>query len=244
VCAAILFVASWLPVPPAGAAAPDDDAPVPEAADDPPRPDQPRAGEAIDDDLLESPNSESKDFVEQALDHLERAFDGMQTARRRIAQEDTGTETQQTQERVVKELEELLALVKKQQNRGQRPQPNQPDNNQPQPEPDRRKSPKGENEPQNSGSNKNSDKNNGSPNDRRNEGKSAESQERTDAARTPTAEQARRLQAIKDVWGHLPPHVREAMLNSVSEKYLPKYEDLVKKYYEDLAEKNRKHNGK
>ena len=48
-------------------------------------------------------------------------------------------------------------------------------------------------------------------------------------------------QAVKDV-GHLPPHIREAMLNSVSEKYLPKYEDLVKKYYEDLAEKSRKHN--
>jgi aspartate aminotransferase-like enzyme len=53
---------------------------------------------------------------------------------------------------------------------------------------------------------------------------------------------------IKDVWGHLPPHVREAMLNSMSEKYLPKYEELVKKYYEALAQKtkteNRKKTGK
>jgi hypothetical protein len=30
------------------------------------------------------------------------------------------------------------------------------------------------------------------------------------------------------------------MQNAFSENYLPKYEDLVKKYYEALAEKNRK----
>jgi len=53
---------------------------------------------------------------------------------------------------------------------------------------------------------------------------------------------------IETNWGHLPPHVREAMLNSISEKYLPKYEELVKKYYDALAQKrtaeNRKKTGK
>jgi hypothetical protein len=79
------------------------------------------------------------------------------------------------------------------------------------------------------------------PNDgRRTNDKSADSQERTDAARTLAAEQTRRAQMIKDVWGHLPPHVRERIDKSFSEKYLPKYEELVKKYYESLAQKNRK----
>ena len=49
---------------------------------------------------------------------------------------------------------------------------------------------------------------------------------------------------IKDVWGHLPPHLREAMQSTFNDKYLPKYEDLVKTYFEALAEKNRKRTGK
>ncbi len=203
------------------------------------------ADKPTDDELLKSLDAESKEFADQAQDHLQHAFDGMQTARRRIADEDTGAETQKTQERVVKDLEALLALVKKQQSRGQQRPQNQPqDKNQGQQQSDRQKMQNGQNDPQNSGTSKSSGKDQGSANDRRKDGQSTDAQERTDAAQTPTAEQARRMQVIKDVWGHLPPHIREAMLNSVSEKYLPKYEDLVKKYYEDLAEKSRKHNGK
>jgi hypothetical protein len=43
----------------------------------------------------------------------------------------------------------------------------------------------------------------------------------------------------KDVWGHLPPQLREQLLNVYTEKYLPKYEDLVRAYYEALAEQQR-----
>lgn len=241
--AVILLAAFWLSASPAGAAAPDDDVPIPEAAEEVPQADQPPAEKSTDDELLKSLDDESKDFIEQALDHLQHAFDGMQTARRRIADEDTGAETQKTQERVVKDLEELLALVKKQQSHGQRPQQSQ-DKNKGQPQPERQQLPKEQSDPQNSGQKKSSENQKGSPDERRKEGNATDSQERTDAARAAAAEQARRRQAIKDVWGHLPPHVREAMLNSVSEKYLPKYEDLVKKYYEDLADKSRKRNGK
>jgi hypothetical protein len=196
-----------------------------------------------DAELIESLDDGSRDFVEQALESLQRAFDGMQTARRRIAADDTGAETVKTQERVVHELEDLLKLVKKQQNRNQqKSQQNQDQNqdkNQDQPSPNRQKMPKGQNDPQNSQPGTKSDQEQGGKG-RRSDGKSGESEERSDAARLLAEEQARRLQVIKDVWGHLPPHVRGAMLNSLSEKYLPKYEDLVKKYYEDLAEKKQK----
>lgn len=250
VSAVIFCIACCLPAVPAFAAAPDDDAPVPEAGDKPPQPEEPLPDEAAekptDDELLKILDAETRQFADEAQDHLQHAFEGMQAARRRIADEDTGAETQKTQERVVKDLEALLALMKNQQSRGQqRPQQNQPqDKNQGQQQSDRQKMQNGQNDPQNSGTSKSSTKDKGSANDRRQDGPAADAEERTDAARTPTAEQARRMQVIKDVWGHLPPHVREAMLNSVSEKYLPKYEDLVKKYYEDLAEKSRKHHGK
>ena len=38
-----------------------------------------------------------------------------------------------------------------------------------------------------------------------------------------------------DIWGHLPPHVREELLNTYGEKMLPKYEHLVKQFYEALS---------
>ena len=178
-------------------------------------------------------------------DRLERAIEGMRSAQKRISSADTSGETQKIQEQVVTDLQDILAQLKKQQNRQQSQSPNQNrDQNQQQSE--RRKMQKEQTDPQNSSSKK-QDKSSEPRDGRRNEGKSADSQERTDPARA-VEEKARRAQMIKDVWGHLPPHVREAMLNSVSEKYLPKYEELVKKYYEALAQKqtteNRKNSGK
>ncbi len=44
---------------------------------------------------------------------------------------------------------------------------------------------------------------------------------------------------LNAVWGHLPPSVREKMLSLSSDKYLPKYEDLARRYFEALAEPSR-----
>ena len=50
------------------------------------------------------------------------------------------------------------------------------------------------------------------------------------------AEDAKRRQKLEmDIWGHLPPHVREELLNTYGEKMLPKYEHLVKQFYEALS---------
>jgi tRNA 2-selenouridine synthase SelU len=68
---------------------------------------------------------------------------------------------------------------------------------------------------------------------------SRNAQENVNAAQRARDEEARREQMVKDVWGHLPPHLRDAMLQSFREKYLPQYEDLVRRYYEALAEKSR-----
>ena len=202
---------------------------------------------SVDDDLVNPAAPEKVREADEEIDRLERAIAGMRSAQNRISAADTSGETQKIQGQVVKDLQDILALLKKQQNRQQSQSQNKRrDQNQQQSE--RQKMQKDQTDPQNSGSrNSGSQKNSdasGDPRDaRRNGGKSADSQERTDPARA-AAELARRTQMIKDVWGHLPPHVREAMLNSVSEKYLPKYEVLVKKYYEALAEKNRKKTGK
>jgi hypothetical protein len=50
------------------------------------------------------------------------------------------------------------------------------------------------------------------------------------------AEDSKRRQKLEmDIWGHLPPHVREELLNTYGEKMLPKYEQMVKQFYEALS---------
>lgn len=68
-------------------------------------------------------------------------------------------------------------------------------------------------------------------------GDTSESKEKQKLA---AAEEARR-KLSQDVWGHLPPHLRQQLLNMYSDKYLPKYHDLVQQYFESLAQqKSRK----
>lgn len=62
------------------------------------------------------------------------------------------------------------------------------------------------------------------------------SEERSDAERKAAEEAARKKKLDMDVWGHLPPHLREKLLNTYGERTLPKYQQLVKQFYESLSE--------
>jgi len=71
-------------------------------------------------------------------------------------------------------------------------------------------------------------------------GKAGESTEQNlRQARERAAALARRRALVDEVWGHLPPAMRERLLNVGSEKLLPKYEGLIRRYYEALAEPDR-----
>lgn len=71
-------------------------------------------------------------------------------------------------------------------------------------------------------------------------GKAGESTEQNlRQARERAAALARRRALIDEVWGHLPPAMRERLLNVGSEKLLPKYEGLIRRYYEALAKPDR-----
>jgi hypothetical protein len=45
----------------------------------------------------------------------------------------------------------------------------------------------------------------------------------------------RRKDLATAVWGHLPPRMRDRMHGAFSERFLPQYDDLVRRYYEALA---------
>ena len=40
---------------------------------------------------------------------------------------------------------------------------------------------------------------------------------------------------INNLWGELPPHVREQMLQTPMEDFIPKYQDLIEDYFRDLS---------
>ena len=44
---------------------------------------------------------------------------------------------------------------------------------------------------------------------------------------------------MKDLWGQLPAHAREQMLQTSPEEFLPRYELLIEKYYKRLAEQQK-----
>jgi hypothetical protein len=44
-----------------------------------------------------------------------------------------------------------------------------------------------------------------------------------------------RRKLATSVWGHLPPRLRDKMAGAFSERFLPQYDDLVRRYYESLA---------
>lgn len=198
------------------------------------------AAPAVEDKLIRALNPAAKEQLETEIARMERAIEGMRQANKRIEADDTSSATLEVQRRVIEDLEKLLERLKQQQqNRKNNPQQSQ-QQPQDQQQGGRQKLPKPQLDPQNSGARpqpRNQGRN--EPSQRNDDQKARDAQERLDAAKAAQADDSRRQQMIKDVWGHLPPHLREAMRNTFSEKYLPKYEDLVKRYYESLAEKNR-----
>ncbi len=145
----------------------------------------------------------------------------MRNVERRIAEYDTSSPTQDLQRRIVADLEDLIEQMQKQcSSSADNPSP----------------------------------KNQGGSSPNEQEGGSASGGEGTQAAEQASSRPARdssdRLDAgrsekvegegvqdlVKQVWGHLPPKVRELMRSASVEEFLPKYEQQIEAYYRRLAE--------
>jgi hypothetical protein len=150
----------------------------------------------------------------------------MKRASELIAQQQTGKETQQIQQQVVKDLEELIRLVESRPGKtiqrmsspSQSDSPKQSQQRQQQKQQSQDKQQQGEQLTQ---------------------GPAKKSTDRQDQGKATPGQLADRNAYVKDAWGHLPPAMRQQLLNIYTEKFLPRYEDQVKRYYEALAEKNR-----
>lgn len=169
-------------------------------------------------------------------DPLESAIEGMRQARQRMADKKTGSETRDIQQQVIKDLEKLIQHSKNPP-KGSPPPPPQssqnqnPRNNRNQ---DRQKSPQPNiPEDQKHETGESGD----AQNQQKTESDNArESSDEARAAREREAELNRRRDLVKDVWGHLPPALRQKLLNGSSDKSLPRYDELIRRYFESLAE--------
>ena len=174
-------------------------------------------------------------------DPLERAIQGMRAAHEHIARRETGRPTQQVQQQVVRDLDRLIELAKQQQQQQQQQQQNpqsSPQPQQPQPEQQQREQPQQQPQPapmpapMPEASPQEAEQ--GPGGEEREQ--ADDSEQRSEQARLREAELARREAMIQEIWGHLPPAVRQKLLNVSGDKYVPKYEDLARRYFEALAE--------
>ena len=62
-----------------------------------------------------------------------------------------------------------------------------------------------------------------------------DSSTRTKPKETSKVDPARLQEMLKDVWGHLPAHLRQQMEQSANEEFLPKYELEIAEYYRSLV---------
>ena len=214
---------------------------------EPPKPAATKKSTNLTEDILEGLGLTGEQAAGNPLDAI---VERMRSVQQRLQKTETDQETRQLQTQIVKDLDELIEKLKNQ----KPPPPPKSDQNQPPPPPmgnpppdgaprggqpkpqnsqkqrggsDQQQQQKPKPEPQSAGEKKPSGDKSRDSDQQANRGRSAE-------------EEAARQRLAKDVWGHLPAAMRQDLLNVYSEKFLPKYDDLVRKYYEALAEQNRR----
>lgn len=156
---------------------------------------------------------------------LVRAGQRMRQVERQLADRQVGSGTQEEQTRIVADLEELLKQLAQQQNRSSRSSSGQssPGSQRSQVAQSRaQQQPEGGQPSGSSGQ---------AP-----EGPAREATDRLGPDQVRRADPAEMRNLMKDLWGHLPPRVREQMLQASMEQFLPKYELLIEQYFKRLLE--------
>lgn len=201
-----------------------------------------RGGSPLDAELLNRLLGRSTGPATSGEDPLDKTVRSMRSAGDRLGRRESGSETRNLQEEALREIDRLIELAKQKQNA---PPQNPPPDSDPMQQTGQ---PRDRQQSQDSQASRTQQsqpmpqpREGATAEQRRTEDKAAESSESQDPAAKQAADEARRREdLVKDVWGHLPPSLRQELLNVYSEKYLPKYEDLVRRYFEALAEQGRR----
>lgn len=251
-CLALFFamIVSLLSISLPVASRADDDAPRDETKQKADPPKEPSLLDKLSKELLkeiENDPANPKPEKEEE-DKLEKVAKGMRSASEKLDGKQTGEETTKLQEQVIRDLDDLIKQL-------QNPPPNggggggssgggssksgkNGGGGQQQRAGGRSTSGHGGKSPSQGGTPKQEAQGGGSEQGGKDRKNAEDSDERTDSERKAAAEAARKKKLEIDVWGHLPPHLRNQLLNTYGERMLPKYEHLVKQFYEALSEQN------
>lgn len=184
--------------------------------------DKSETGSSTDDELFKKLTGGDASQSNRQENPLEEAIRGMREAQKRIGGKDTGLKTRELQQDIVKNLEQLIEAIRQQaQSRsssGNSPKPQSDDTREQSSEPS--ETSPGDNGPTN-------------------KDKSPESTDKLRDAENRKIAPLTSKRMDKEVWGHLPEKLRQKLRNVYQDKYLPKYDDLVRRYFESLAEEGR-----
>jgi len=169
-------------------------------------------------------------------DELDRAVASMRDVTERLDRKDFSEETSRLQTSILDNIDSLIERLKNQ----PPPQssPSQSDQSNPDQQNQNRNEQSGspQNQEQKADSNASKPKAGTGSKSQSQAEKSEESSETNPReAQERAAALARRRALVNEVWGHLPPAIRERLLNVQSEKLLPGYESMIRRYYESLA---------
>jgi hypothetical protein len=178
------------------------------------------------------PGSEAKSAEAERRELSESILQKTKEARDKLAEKLTSQATQELQQGVVSDLEKLIELLRTSpppSGGSGSPPPNSDDSSSDQNQDDSSsEKPKSSRRPPSKGTGAGED---------RNQPQDSEERHGESKAAKIRADRKRRLE--NDIWGHLPPALREQLLNTYGERMLPQYEDYVKKFYEALSEPTR-----
>ncbi|MBS0210986.1 MAG: hypothetical protein JSS27_18740 [Planctomycetes bacterium] len=205
-----------------------------------PQPKKPSGASALDDDLLRElgddgkskPKTDKKDEgagpgggAEDSDDPLVKLNRQMRDAQQRLAQAETDEAVQKLQQDIVKQLEELIKQV--QQQRQQQSSSSSMSQSKRSQQREQVAQPQKQQGQANQGGKRPSQQ----PARDSTEGLAKRETEKVDAKKLDDA--------LKDIWGELPPRLRQQMLQGSTERFLPKYELLIEQYFKALAERKK-----
>lgn len=181
--------------------------------------DGPPSGDRLGEDVGESP--------------LVTLRSTMDKAGRLIATGDNGSQTRPAQEEAIAVLDELIKKMEQECKSCQNPSPSPSEQQTKRSKPGQSQAPSQEPSPD-----QQAKKRGKKPGESGSQAKNAaqESSVRLGRAEAQAAEAQRRAHVIKRVWGRLPDRLREQMMQSTTDEFLPEYREEIEKYFEQLAE--------
>jgi hypothetical protein len=184
-----------------------------------PAPINPSAAKAVDDDdlikQLTNPNAAPKDTGPNPTQELKEVLDRMADSQTRLTGKDPGAVTQESQRRIVTDLDTVIEYVRKQE---QQPQSNSKSKPQP-----------GDKRQQSQGQKQGNQQQPGNH-------AAQDSQLTNGTVEAPQSNGESLRNKGPSEWGNLPPKDRDLISNGVNEQYLPAYKDMIDRYYQALAE--------